>query len=796
MEINRMRQFGTLFWKELLPSYLFLCGLCAETMAQSTLQGIILDDESRESIPEATLHLMPLNRGTVSNPWGRFAFEDLEPGTYTLEVRHLGFKEHTEKIMLEGQQTLNLRIMLIPEVRSIEGIEVTDYAEEVTDPLKIPYIRSVVTKDQIFQSSATDIGTFLRAVPNVSGIRKGGSTIDPVIRGFKYGQLNVQIDHGQKVEGGCPNRMDPALSHVEIEDLEGIGILKGPYSFRYGTSFGGVLNLRTQKPALHDRFEVSGSALLGYTGNPAGTREHLTISGGNRFLCFGLSGNHKENGNYRDGNGNSVKSENHRYGIRGQLGISPVRQHNLLLSYSYSVGRNVSYPALPMDMREDETRLMSLDYTWDRPSRRVLPVVLKIYRSEVNHEMDNKDRPSSDTVVAVTTVRAINTGGRIESGFISGNHSLLSGIDVEHIAKDGDRVKTLIMQPTMPVYTEQIWNNAVITNLGWFSEYKYSISTLDLIVSGRLDYNQANSDAITFEKMGSVLYFNDDNRSEFLNFSISTGAVYHLNEHLDLGLMMGRGVRSPDMTERFITLLPVGYDNYDYLGNPSLRPEANNQVDLTGRWHDPDLGNLEINGFYSFIADYITARIVPPAEQRPATNGVIGVKKFYNADLARFRGFELAYGSPASKKWILQLVASWTCATIDEAVRHVISPGGEVTGTEVIQNDPLAEIPPFESTVIAGYSFLHGKLLPRVKGRFVARQDHVSQAFYEKATPGFFLAGISLSYYHNEHFTVSGGIDNLFDREYHEHLNRRVIGSPDDLNEPGRNFYINLLFSF
>ncbi|MEZ5195165.1 MAG: hypothetical protein R2764_01805 [Bacteroidales bacterium] len=42
--------------------------------------------------------------------------------------------------------------------------------------------------------------------------------IDPVVRGFKYSQLNVQVDNGLKIEGGCPNRMDPATAHVEIED--------------------------------------------------------------------------------------------------------------------------------------------------------------------------------------------------------------------------------------------------------------------------------------------------------------------------------------------------------------------------------------------------------------------------------------------------------------------------------------------------------------------------------------------------------------------------------------------------
>jgi iron complex outermembrane receptor protein len=53
--------------------------------------------------------------------------------------------------------------------------------------------------------------------------------IDPVVRGFKYSQLNVQLNGGLRIEGGCPNRMDPATAHVDMNDLENITILKGPF---------------------------------------------------------------------------------------------------------------------------------------------------------------------------------------------------------------------------------------------------------------------------------------------------------------------------------------------------------------------------------------------------------------------------------------------------------------------------------------------------------------------------------------------------------------------------------------
>ncbi len=509
---------------------------------QSIIQGTVRGADTRESLSGATVVIRPGGQGTVTDPWGKFSIQGIRPDNYVIEVNYLGYETYTQKITLTEDESISLSIVLTPEIKVLEGIEVKGFSHSDTTSIKLPYIHNQISTIQIIQTPVTDIGTYLRRIPNVSGIRKGGSTLDPVVRGFKYSQLNIQVDNGQKIEGGCPNRMDPAVTHIEIEDIQSLEILKGPYALRYGPSFGGIINLITVKPPRSDRFTISGSALLGYTSNPSGTREHLVLNGGNRLVYFSLSGINKQNGDYRDGDGNWFDAENNKYNIKGQFGIMPGKDHNLLFSYNYSIGKNVDFPSLPMDMREDKTQLMSVDYTWETPYEKFLPLTVKGYRSDVKHTMDNKERPNSDTVVAVTTVQAYNTGGRLESGFKSGQTVLSFGADFEYITKDGDRVKTLIMQPTMPVYTEPIWNNAMISNLGIFGEYRKTLARFDVIVSARIDFNHANSDDIVFEKMGNPIYFSDENESRFVNLSASGGFVCWLKDNLSLSFMLGRGV--------------------------------------------------------------------------------------------------------------------------------------------------------------------------------------------------------------------------------------------------------------
>ncbi|MCB0806672.1 MAG: TonB-dependent receptor, partial [Bacteroidales bacterium] len=319
----------------------------------------------------------------------------------------------------------------------------------------------------------------------------------------------------------------------------------------------------------------------------------------------------------------------------------------------------------------------------------------------------------------------------------------------------------------------------------------------EVVASFRIDRNKAGSDNLAATlKPGEMLYNygSDSIGSTFTNFSGSIGYTRKLSDVVQLSMAVGRGTRSPDMIERFIILLPIGYDRFDYLGNPSLKPETNNQADVTFKFEFQRWGLLQMNGFYSIVSGYITGQLIPEAEQKPRTADVLGVKQFYNAGKARLRGFELSWASPLEKPLGLRIFSSFTYGTIDEATRYTINKGGEVSGSEIVINDALSEIPPFEATFSIFYKFGQGKFVPEASIRLVSAQRHISSVYYENETPGFAVAGIHVTYNFNRYLQVSGGVRNILDVAYYEHLNRNITGSADALYEPGRSFYVNLHF--
>jgi iron complex outermembrane receptor protein len=657
-------------------------------------------------------------------------------------------------------------------------------------------INSVILKSDLEQLPIRDIGDYLRAIPNVSGVRKGGTGIDPVMRGFRFSQLNVILDGGINVEGGCPSRMDPVTSHVEPEEIERIEVIKGPFNLRYGPVLGGTINLVTTKPKPYDKFELHASALYGFETNWNGQREHFTLFGGNKTIYFNLSGGYKNYGSYNDGNEKQVNTSFRKYNYSGNVGFAFNKNQSLLFSVVQSHSRDVTYPTLPMDELSDDTRILSFNYRADHLSEKVGSLTISAYHSKVDHVMDNSRRPNYSTMQAVSDVNAINTGGRSELAIqLNQSTSLNLGTDYANITKDGTKTMTMIMTmggvKSSSTKKSNLWLNSKIENLGFLTELKKNFNSIKLTASIRADYNHAYSgDTLKIVKYNTDYFINKP--SHYLNLSGSIGLNIPITKNFQVNIAFGRSVRSPNMLERYIKFLVVGYDNYDYLGNPSLKPEKNKQTDITFTYDDKDLGKVYLNGFYSFVQDYIAGLRIPATVAKPSTVGALGVKQFSNIDLAVSRGFEIGYSNIFNNKLLTSITASYTNAYFPYTTKYLITNGQVVDETE-IKNDPLPEIPPFETTLSVAYRMLHEKLVFQMSLRIVSNQHHISNAYYEPSTPGFSLLDFSLNYKPLPSINITAGVNNLFNKAYYEHLNRKITGSTINLFEPGRSFFFNFI---
>jgi iron complex outermembrane receptor protein len=243
-------------------------------------------------------------------------------------------------------------------------------------------------------------------------------------------------------------------------------------------------------------------------------------------------------------------------------------------------------------------------------------------------------------------------------------------------------------------------------------------------------------------------------------------------------LSIGRGQRAASLLERYINHFTVGVDAYEYVGNPNLESEANNQVDLSVR---DIVGKFQwrANVFYSFLQNYISAEVDEdlPRKYMPGTEPLYA-KRFINIDKAWQTGFDVGVGYSFTKSLSMNVGAYYTYAQ------------------NMDFDEPLPEIPPL--TGLVSIRFNKPSYWLEFKGRFVAEQSRVAESFDESASPGFNVFDLMAAYTPVKSLDINFALRNIFDTNYFEHLSRPYKNQTEKsmLYEPGRSFRIGLRYRF
>jgi iron complex outermembrane receptor protein len=156
-----------------------------------------------------------------------------------------------------------------------------------------------------------------------------------------------------------------------------------------------------------------------------------------------------------------------------------------------------------------------------------------------------------------------------------------------------------------------------------------------------------------------------------------------------------------------------------------------------------------------------------------------GVRRYINIDKAFVTGFEIG--------WKQQLFRN---------IRHDLTVV-YTYGEDQNLNEPLPEIPPLEIMYRLAGNFWKDWILPEILFRQVLKQDRIATSYGENETPAFNVFDFRLSWLATKNITLTGGVENIFDTAYYEHLSRSVRDvSMRPIYSPGRSFYATLTFNF
>ena len=642
-----------------------------------------------------------------------------------------------------------------------------------------------------------DTAQLLKKAPGANVNGNGPLTGIPQYRGMYGPRIATALDGKQLAPAG-PNWMDPPLSYAAAGQLESLEIYRGivPVSAAQ-ESIGGAIEVHTSRGEYTDssNFQLNGKVMGSAQSVNGGSHLNAALYAANQNhrLKFAAMTEAGDDAKFPEGEIMPSEYERQRYdlGYGFQTG-----KHSIQLDYTFNDTGDTGTAALPMDIDYIEGELFSLGYDFARGSD--FTVEANIYGSQLDHGMTNyhlRKAPMPD-MWRQNIADSDNLGFNIQSTLKDDNGSWAAGVDGFSEAHDSD-----IDNPNNPMFFVVNFNQAEREVLGIFVEREQDWGAW----SGEfgLRYNYVTMDAGEVNSSSAMMmvppaqmlrerFNNADRKQTDNNVDLVAKVWYSTSDTSSWYAGIALKHRSPSYQERYLWL-PLQAtgglaDGYTYTGNIELKPEVSNQLEF-GLDYSNAVFTLSPRFFYHRINDYIQGT---PSKVVPAVMLVRGMNaatvsnnpdplQFNNVD-AQLYGFDMDWAWSMGEHWSLSGIVNYVRGKRDDI------------------NDNLYRIAPPNTSFRLNYR--SNQWAASVESVLYASQEDVSETNGEKETAGYGLVNLNGSWQATSNLRLAAGVDNLFDKEYEDHLggyNRASnpdIAKGDRLPGYGTNFFVRADWEF
>ncbi len=621
----------------------------------------------------------------------------------------------------------------------------------VTDrPWTVPGQVNIDTRQPEQPARLTDGASLLKEIPNMSVVRKGQQSGDPVFRGLGGSRLAITAND-QFLYGGCGIRMDTPTAYINPQSYDELQVIKGPQTVLKGPGLvaGAVEFIRHpktySKPSLDFEAGISAGSFNYYDG-------FADLSAGNSVAALRTILTASGSDDYEDGSGNKVRSWYKRKSASLNLAVTPTSDLRFEL-FGDANRSKAKFASLQLDAGKIDRN----SFGGKAEIMRITPVVRKITLEAGQSHQD---------IIMGRQFRGLMAGGNPDRITRNGKASAeLNWADANHIIIGADWFSD--EHRARRAYTGMPRSKSESShNLGLFAENTMDLGNGRQWVAGlRHDRTRATA------------------HPGFWNSTLTTPIHTRYNlmagfSRYEFGLGPWRNYAGLGYTER-------APDFWERNRNRDIRPEKSLQLDI-GTAYTSERLRINASAFANRIDDYILVETDSPLLNDLAANSFAR-----NIDALRY-GFELGAEYVWDRRWKLggDLAYTW--------------------GRNRSDGKPLGQIPPLEGRLRAGYDTEQASLMATL--RFAARQSRVAvgqgnvNGVDIGETPGFAVFGIHGYWRFSPAVRLSFGVDNLFNRLYAEHLTKAMqtpefynalginpnAGSNVRINEPGRSLWARI----
>jgi len=640
-----------------------------------------------------------------------------------------------------------------------------------------PIAFSVISPQKLHRSLGTNIVDAIAHQPGLAQISTGAGISKPVIRGLGYNRV-VVVDQGIRQEG--QQWGDEHGLEIDAEGVHSVEILKGPASLMYGSdAIAGVMILHPEHalPLNTMQVKVGGE----YQSNNGLYNYHVGYAGNMNGWLWNWHFNDKSAHCYKNARDGYVPGSWYKErDIQGMLGVNRSWGHSWL-RFSH-----VDFtPGITEGERDEESGDLQWEdgntaksYSKQLPSQRVLHTkvvsdnafnigqgTLKAiigYQQNFRREFEE----SFDEAELAMRLHTINYDLRYQLP-LQHDWSIATGINGMWQQNHNEADETLI-----PDYS--------LFDFGYFFTANKHIGRWHLSGGARIDNRHL---AISTSPLGdsegaSTVSKVSLPRGSWWGASGSLGAVYNINDRMNLRLNVARGFRAPTVSELCSNGVHEGSIQYE-LGNGDLKSEFSTQIDL-GMDYNSHYVSIGASLFTNWISNYIFLGRLPYQTE--------GYRTYqYRQGDARLIGGEVSVDVHPVNALHVENTFSYVRG------RQLSSPSGDIEGD---YNLPMMPAPRWTCNLQYDFpAFAHGHCQrPYVSMgmEYNFRQNH----FYdlddtETATPDYALfnlsAGMDIHIFGHNCIEMSIVCQNLFDKVYQSHLSRLKYADGPGISGMGRN---------
>lgn len=745
---------------------LFL-GFSALINAQNSISGTVTDLQ-KQVLPGVSVYIPELHKGTTTDAYGKYAFNNLPNGNFRIAYTYVGYKT-LNKVIEKVQKETILNIEMEESVLEMDQVIVSTPFNKLQSQnvMKVEH-ESIKT---LQQKGVSTLIEGLATIPGVSQISTGTSIGKPVIRGLSGNRVLV-YSQGVRIENQqFGDEHGLGLNDAGVESVE---VIKGPASLLYGSdALGGVLYFNPEKFADAHTFQANFSQK--YFSNTLGSNSSLGLKTSTDNWKFMARGTYNTHSDYKIGKGDRVT--NTRYNetdFKTGIGYNNSK-FSSVLRYNYN--------ELDLGIPEEGIAEQSYSKNPEFPRQGVFNHLLSLnnviyfekskldvdlgYISNNRKEFEESNDPSLDMVLNTFNYNAkyhLPQFGRFETIIgVQGMHQTNTNSGEEYLIPD-----------------------ATTNDFGVFGTVNYEWKSNVIQAGLRFDNRSISSkahDAETYDDNDDHDHEDNDHDHEhhggsfdalnrsFNSLNASLGYKTNLTEALTMRANVATGFRAPNLAELTSNGVHHGTNRFE-VGNSDLKTEQNVQTDLNLEYKNTHF-EFFVNGFYNHIKNYIYSA--------PIGSVIDGSDVFdYVQDNAELYGGEVGlHFHPHPLDWL-----------------HFETSFETVTGKKE-NNDYLPLIPAnnWKNTIRTEFAIKNwlsqGFATFNVSSTF--KQDNVSG--YETASKGYTLVNLGLGGNVNlgkMNFDVSLNANNLFDKQYIAHLSRLKT---DGIPNIGRNIILGLNFN-